>query len=247
MKRTKNGRDYGTVLVLSAMLVSIPRWAGAFIAADTLTMPELINTVLHYLNLISGVGMGLVEVLGTAYLLDAWGKMKAKRTHNAKHVDQRWLILTGFIVGLFVLMPLILSPYIVARMNGQPLASIASNSFQYVWSAAVVLSPILIIGGVAVARDGLVGSSGTVPANELGERRTKETKDKPKVAPERLAVTFTDWRQVPTDIKRQMSGMSSGEIAETFGLAERTAQNWRKRALEFSGKVSVNGNGIHHG
>jgi hypothetical protein len=159
MKRQKNGRDYGTLLMFSAMLVSIPRWAGAFIAADTLTMPPAIDAALHYLNLFSGIGMGLVEVLGAAYLLDAWGKMKARRTHNAKHLDQRWVILTGFIAGLFILMPLILSPYMVARMNGQPLAAVAPGWFEYIWSAAVVLSPIFIIGGVAVARDGLVGVS----------------------------------------------------------------------------------------
>lgn len=169
----------------SAIAVSMPRWAGAFIAADTQTMPLWVDNGLHYLNMFSGVGMGLIEVLGTAYLLDAWGKMKPRKTHNAKSLDQQWVILTFFVGGLFILMPLILSPYIVARMNNKALSDIGGSLFHIVWSIAVVLSPAFIVGGVAVARDGLVGVSGAEtsvsnPVSKETEKKQEETKETPK-------------------------------------------------------------------
>lgn len=177
--KTKS-HDYGQLLMWAAILVSAPRWAGAFIAADTHTIPPLVDAALQYVNLLSGVGMGLIEVLGTAYLLDAWGKMKRKKTWNAKQVDQRWIILTVFVAGLFVLMPLILAPYMVARMNGAALADMGQDWFEYVWAVATVLSPAFIVGGVAVARDGLVASSepakASLPAAEAKPKREKPAK-----------------------------------------------------------------------
>lgn len=168
----------------AAIVVSAPRWAGAFIAADTHTIPPLVDAGLQYLNLVSGMGMGLIEVLGTAYLLDAWGRMKRKKTWNAKQVDQRWLILTVFVAGLFVLMPLILAPYMVARMNGQALAEMGHGWFEYVWAVAAVLSPAFIVGGVAVARDGLVGSgtAGTPATAQSGQEPARASTERKKPA-----------------------------------------------------------------
>lgn len=181
----KTNRDYGQLLMWAAILVSAPRWAGAFIAADAHTIPPLVDSGLQILNLVSGAGMGLIEVLGTAYLLDAWGRMRSRKTWNAKHVDQRWLILTFFVAGLFVLMPLILAPYMVARMNGQALADVADGWFGYVWAVATVLSPVFIVGGVAVARDGLVGVKKLEQELESKPARAStERAKKPVVEPE---------------------------------------------------------------
>lgn len=217
MKRAKTtGRDYGTLLMWSAIFVAMPRWAGAFIAADTQSIPTFVNEVLHYLNLASGVGMGLIEVLGTAYLLDAWGKMKAKRTHNAKSLDQRWVILTGFVAGLFILMPLILAPYMVARMNGETLAqSISVGWFEYAWSIAVVLSPAFIVGGVAVARDGLVGVATEVSpvSGNVSRKPEEETPVSQETARERME---KNWRP----------GMGPSELARLAGVSKGYASKY---------------------
>ena len=183
MKNNNANRDYGQLIMWAAIIVSAPRWAGAFIAADTADIPPLVDGVLQYMNLISGMGMGLIEVLGTAYLLSAWGRMKPRKTWNAKHIDHRWLILTVFVVGLFLLMPLILSPYMVARMNGATVAAVMPPWFEYVWAVAVVVSPAFIIGGVAVAQESGL-SARLQPAkagNGAADPAAKPAK-KPKVA-----------------------------------------------------------------
>lgn len=150
--------NYGKVLIWSAIIVAVPRWAGAFIAADVAEMPPMVSEFLHWANLIAGIGMGFLEVIASAYLLDAWGKMKPKASHNAKSYNHRWKILTIFVIGLFALMPFILAPYIVARMTDQTIAQALGNyaTLNYLWAFAVVLSPAFIVGGVAVANDDLM-------------------------------------------------------------------------------------------
>lgn len=149
--------NYGKVLMWAAIIVSMPRWAGAFISADVSDIPYWVNEALHYGNLIAGFGMGFLEVLAAAYMLDAWGKLKPKSSWNAKGYNHKWKVLTGFIIGLFVLMPLILAPYIVGRMTAVSIGdALTYKPIQYIWSIAVVLSPAFIVGGVSVANGGLV-------------------------------------------------------------------------------------------
>lgn len=157
----------------AAVLVALPRWSGAFIAADTAVMPPLVDQALHLLNLAAGFGMAVIEVLGTAYLLDAWGRMKPRKTWNAKSLDHRWKVLTFFVAGLFLMTPLILGPWAYVRMNGQGLGSLP-HWFQGLWAVAVVLSPAFIIGGVAVADQGLLTAPSQQPASTSGRTAGRE-------------------------------------------------------------------------
>lgn len=71
----------------------------------------------------------------------------------------------------------------------------------------------------------------------------KTAKVTPKVSerkPERNnEQAFTDWRKIPTPARREMAGMSPGEIQNVYGVSERTAQNWAKNAREVSGNGVV--------
>ena len=170
--------NYGKILMWSAILVSMPRWAGAFISADVSQIPHWVNEVLHYANLLAGFGMGFLEVLAAAYMLDAWGKLKPKASWNAKSYDHKWKVLTGFIVGLFILMPFILAPYIVSRMANVSINETLGNDiFRYLWSISVVLSPAFIVGGVSVASGELVESeTKTKPEKKPLESKIKQPK-----------------------------------------------------------------------
>jgi len=229
-------KDYGRILMWSAIVVSMPRWAGAFISADVSEIPKWVNEALHYGNLISGFGMGFLEVLAAAYMLDAWGKLKPKKTYNSKSYDHKWKILTGFIIGLFVLMPLILAPYIVSRMTAQPIGeSLGNDWLRYVWSIAVVLSPVFIVGGVSVAN------------GELVEVKS-ETKEKPKAQPKRETKTkpvqpvssrekrLTGTRALVYEIYKMQPRATQQEVAEILtekhGIEiSRQAIGKHKRAL----------------
>lgn len=185
-KQKVNRLDYGQVLMWTAVLVSMPRWAGAFIAADAHSIPHLVDEALNYLSILSGFGMGVLEVVATAYMLDAWGRMKPRKTWNAKSLDHRWKVLTGFIVGLFVLMPFILAPYLVSRMAEQTIQQALGSSvlLSYLWSVAVVLSPAFIVGGVAFAREGhmLPASQPAVSGAESG-KEPAQSSSKPAKQP----------------------------------------------------------------
>ncbi len=223
--RGAKGRDYGGVIMWAAVLVSAPRWAGAFIAADTAAMPPLIDGLLNYANMLSGLAMGPLEVIGAAYLLDAWGRMKPRKTHNAKRRDQRWLILTGFVVGLFLLMPLILAPYIVARMNQATVAAVVPTWFQYAWAVAVVLSPAFIVGGGAVARDGLVGG---------GDREVARVSRKPAGNENETGPVASKPKEMKKVVMARMwkPGMGPTELARLADVSKGYASKFINRAVE---------------
>lgn len=212
--------NYGKILMWSAILVSMPRWAGAFISADVSQIPHWVNEVLHYANLLAGFGMGFLEVLAAAYMLDAWGKLKPKASWNAKSYDHKWKVLTGFIVGLFILMPFILAPYIVSRMANVSINETLGNDiFRYLWSISVVLSPAFIVGGVSVASGELVENETKTEAvskpvaKPRSERKVKPKKETVKpVAPEKKELTGT--RKLVYDETKRNPNATQQEIAE---------------------------------
>lgn len=213
--------DYGKLLMWSAVIVSAPRWAGAFISADVVSIPSWVDAALHYGNLVSGFGMGLLEVLASAYLLEAWGKMKPRKTHNAKSRDHRWVVLTVFVVGLFVLMPFILAPYVVSRMTAVPIGEAISSSFwRYGWAVAVVLSPAFIVGGVAVASGELVGNeTDAQPKRQHGGQPIAQPKKQPgeTAVPEvgqlsgTRALVYEAYQQQPDATQQQVADMLAAQ------------------------------------
>lgn len=226
--------NYGKVLMWSAIIVSMPRWAGAFISADVSDIPNWVNEALHYGNLLAGFGMGFLEVLAAAYMLDAWGKMKPKASWNAKSYDHKWKILTGFIVGLFVLMPLILAPYIVSRMTAVTIGQALQYSIvQYVWSIAVVLSPAFIVGGVSVANGELV-------ENETENKPTKATKKAQPVAQPAQPKTQPDSNHSPEvgnlegnrltiyQLYKRNPSATQQEIANEVGISRQMVSKYKK-------------------
>ena len=231
--------NYGKVLMWSAIIVSMPRWAGAFISADVSDIPNWVNEALHYGNLLAGFGMGFLEVLAAAYMLDAWGKMKPKASWNAKSYDHKWKILTGFIIGLFVLMPLILAPYIVSRMTAVTIGEALQYSFvQYIWSIAVVLSPAFIVGGVSVANGELVENeteNKPVKAQPKAEKEPTKAQPKTQTIDRQFSGHFpSDFRSLTEEQKDTIANLTSGEITKMAAISDRTARRWKE-------KVSANG------
>lgn len=224
--------DYGKLLMWSAVIVSMPRWAGAFISADVSQIPQWVDTALHYGNLVSGFGMGLLEVLASAYMLEAWGQLKPRKTYNAKSLDHRWVILTVFVGGLFVLMPFILAPYVVSRMTAVPIGQAISSGFwRYGWAVAVVLSPAFIVGGVAVASGDLVSNETSMQPKKQPRRQPAtqpETKPMQPVAPEVEQLSGT--RLQVYQIYKRNPGATQQDVADEIGIS-RQAVGKHKRAL----------------
>jgi len=151
-------RDYGNILLWSAVLVGAPRWAGAMLSADVGTVTGGIAQFLNVLNVISGLAMGLLEVLVMAYMLDSLRKNRpTTMSRGKKRINWKWWGVLLFSLGLLILTPAILAPYIVSRMNeGGIVGILPAIPVQLLWSVGVTLAPLFVVGGVAFARAGLV-------------------------------------------------------------------------------------------
>jgi hypothetical protein len=145
--------DKGTVLLYSAVAVGAPRWAGAFLAADVGVVSDAVSGWLNVFNVLSGIAMAPLEVLTIMYMLDALrrGKMVVKAKDKTR-INWKWWGVLLFVIGLFVLTPCILAPFIMSRMNATGMAGIlTTGTLQLLWSVFVVFAPIFMVGGVAFA------------------------------------------------------------------------------------------------
>jgi len=148
----KEKRDWtGDILLLAAVGVGAPRWAGAMLAADVGVIDAKLSNALHVLNLISGMAMGVLEAVAIYYMLGALRGTKPKTTKGK--VNWRWWGIVVFSLGSLALTPFILAPYIQARMQNFGMTGVLSTAETLNrWSIAVTLAPVFIVGGVAFAR-----------------------------------------------------------------------------------------------
>lgn len=150
--------DYGQILMWSAVVVSAPRWAGAMLAADLSHVTGVVSSVLNIGNVISGLGMGLLEVVAIAYMLDAIRTMKSGSVVKgiSKPNFKFWGVLF-FVVGTMIVTPIVLAPYLVSRMVAQDIGTtLSAPIWMYVWAVAVIIAPLFVVGGVAFARPGMI-------------------------------------------------------------------------------------------
>jgi len=172
-------RDYGQVLIAMAVGVGLPRWAGAMLAADGIRIFEgatgpfvVVYWLLVFLYGLSSMGMAMLEVLAIGYVFDALRKLQPTKLNGQMNI--RWWGSLIFGIMLLIMMPVILAPNMLAQLNGKDIVSyLADNKYQIAWVVTVILAPMVIIGGVSFARDGMVGTS---TANQPQTIKTKSGK-----------------------------------------------------------------------
>lgn len=234
--------DLGKVLLWSAVLVEAPRWAGAMLAADVSKVPDMLSIGLNVLNTISGIFMGVVIVVATAYLLDAVRQTKPtvairRKGETIDRPNFRFWGLIIFVSGLLSLTPFVLGPYIVSRMTGDTMETVLAISFwRYAWAVTVVVAPAFVVGGVAFAQPGLVKVSEIEPKVSESIQPVSENKPKEKAVKNDKPETYGKWRhwtKVPKDERLKIAGMSDvRQVMETYGVSERTGYNWMRDARD---------------
>jgi hypothetical protein len=116
----------------------------AFIASDTGELTGFVSILATALIGLSGVGLGLIEVAGTAIMIDGWKR---------KGIGSKpWKILTAFLVGTACLSLVILIPFTVSRLDGRSIAEVMPGAFGWLWAAAVNLDPFIILAGVSMCQ-----------------------------------------------------------------------------------------------
>jgi hypothetical protein len=152
----KNKHDYSALIIWAALLVTVARYVGAFLASDLGEVSGWVSEGLTVLMGLSGLGMGVLDVLGLAYVFDGWRKVLPKA---GDHWSSRFKVLTGFVVSLFVAGVCILVPFTVSRISSQSMAEALGGQGSagvWFWSLSVNLAPYLLIGGVTFSQAGFV-------------------------------------------------------------------------------------------
>ena len=152
-------------MVWAAAIISAPRYAGAFLSADVVTIEPWLSNALHWANMSSGLAMGLLEAFASAYILDGLSRIPPKSTrvvrvkNGTERVERReawsfrWVGTLLFAVFLLGLSFAILSPFMVARMEGVGMAEyFGTRGGRQGWTYAILAAPILIIGGVSFSQ-----------------------------------------------------------------------------------------------
>lgn len=236
-------RDYSQILIFSALLVTVARYIGAFVASDLGSITGQVSEGITILMGLTGVGMGILDVLGGAYIFDGWRRALPKAGHRWSF---RFKVLTFFVFSLVGWGIAILVPFTVSRVTHQTMSQVLGTGWAlWGWSFAVNLAPYLLIGGVVSSQSGVV----TVDHSETRRPKVRQIPEsRPQLSGGNVASngrnhsenagilpaeTFQDWRNVPDEDRALIAKMSSRKIAEVYGLAPRTARNWRRAAIEW--------------
>lgn len=223
------GHDYSEILIWAAALVTVVRYAAAFIASDATEINATLSEIITIAMGFSGLGMGVLDVIGGAYLFTGWQKKMPK---NNDPWSFKFKVLTFFAIGLIVNGILILIPFTASRVSGNTMFHILGNGFfLYAWSAVVNIAPYLLIGGVAVGTQ-MVSIESVQSGGQMTGQMTGGNGQKSDIQP--IQSIPTDWRKA----KKQLTAPQIAAIAKSttagvmkeYKLSERTARRWIEKA-----------------
>jgi hypothetical protein len=271
MTQSINRHWLGRVLIISAVFVSVPRYAGAFLVADAGSVEGTFSEILAFANAIGGAFMAPLEVIGAVFMLASLGDIKRKIVYvrNKERMEkwnERWVGVAAFTIALHLLAPIILSPYVVSRVMGVTVEAALQDSFLlvYLWSFAVVVAPILVIGGVEFTGYGLVSGKAHVATQQEKTKKTPKklpaqgqnegqnearngqengrnhAQNAAELSPsERLALS--DIRKVKSnkiELER-IAAMAPVQIQQEYGVKARASRDWPKKASDYLAALPV--------
>lgn len=234
-KKQETGKDYSSLLIWSAALVTVVRYAAAFVVSDSGQLDASWNGVMEFAMLLSGLGMGILDVIGGTYLFTGWQKKMPK---NGDAWSFKFKVLTTFTIGLIINGIMILVPFTISRLAQismfEVLGSNAHSGWLIGWAMVVNVAPYLLIAGVAVGNQVV-----TVNAESSAESYRQVTEEERKVSDK----FPRGWRKVRKDLSpdqvRGIAVSTAKDIAYHYQIDERTARNWRKYAGEEVEKAKV--------
>jgi len=144
----------GWLIAVSALLITVPRYASVFSGIDD--------------TYLTALGMGILLAGGAAYIFHAWARTKRR---------DAWMLLVAF--GLNLLYePFIIAPFVLARLWGLDLAGAMSRGYAVFWSVIVAAAPVVLVGGVVLAIS-FQREKRTVRTPKQSELKTQEPEPEP--------------------------------------------------------------------
>lgn len=144
----KKSLDLSRLIIYSALIVTAARYAGAFLASDLGEVTGFLSDGITFFMVVSGIGMGVLDVIGVAYIADSW---RGSLPRSGRKPGARFFILTGFLVSLMLSGVGILAPFTVARVNRVSIGIALPGGELYFWAVLVNIAPYLIVSGVMIA------------------------------------------------------------------------------------------------
>jgi hypothetical protein len=173
--------------------------------------------------------MGFLDTVGAADLFDGWRKAMPK---NGQAWPFRFKVLSWFVALIFSTGLGILVPFTVSRVGHMTMAATLGPVGIWLWGLAVNLAPVLLIGGVATGQH-------VVKVSELTGQVSGQVsveQDLPGQLTGRVMEYPTDWRKMrkllSVEQVHELANMTTGDISDIYGVADRQARRWREKASE---------------
>lgn len=178
----KANYDIVWLVTIAAALVTVVRYSAAFISSDVGEITGKVSEAITFAMGITGLGMGILDVFGGAYLFNGWRKVMPR---SGQKWSFRFKTLTFFVFGLILSGMIILVPFTVSRVSHESVAEVLGNgSGLWIWSGMVNIVPYFLVGGVFAGNkviselesDSTSGStSETTSGSRVSKKRTSET------------------------------------------------------------------------
>lgn len=215
------GHDYSTLLIWAAALVTVVRYAAAFVVSDSGQIDPKFDGVMEIAMLFSGLGMGILDVIGGTYLFTGWQKKMPK---NGDAWSFKFKVLTFFAIGLIVNGILILWPFTISRIADISMFDVLGgdkyNPLLVIWSAVVNVAPYLLIGGVAVGNQ-IVTTNEQTNSSPNGSQVSKKPANDSRT-----------YASLSKSDKYYIVNNDSKLAASEFGVTSRAVQKWRLKVQE---------------
>lgn len=228
MSAKNNANDYNELLIFSAALVTVVRYAAAFIASDATEIGATLSLIITYAMGLSGLGMGILDVIGGAYLFTGWQKKMPK---NGDPWSFKFKVLSFFAIGLIVNGILILIPFTMSRVAGVSIHHILGDGvLLFGWSAVVNVAPYLLIGGVAVGNTIVTVAAATEEKPSGNFPGNFPAPEKPSQESSKVPQWRTFKKNVSDDDLLLITNMTPKTIAEKYGMTVKAAKDWPEYA-----------------
>lgn len=225
-------KDWSGVLIFATVVITVVRYMGAFAIADVGQINGIWSEIMSVFLTISGLGMGILDVLGGGLLFNGW---RITMPRSGQKWTPRFWVLTICVFGLILSGIVILVPFTVSRMESITIVEALggkTSALNWVWATMVVSVPYFLIAGVFVGNKMVEGLESDQQVSSNLPKRQKEPEQVTQVLPVNWKVARRSMNE--EDVKF-FAYSTPKEIVvalrkKNIIMEPRTASNWRKYA-----------------
>lgn len=219
-------KDWANRLIFATILITVVRYMGAFASSDLGRISGVLSEIFTFLLALSGLGMGLLDVLGGGLLFNGWKNVMPR---TGDKWSFKFKVLTFCVFGLVISGLVIIVPFTVSRMSQESIIDTLGGRlsiFTWLWATMVVIVPYLLIAGVFVGNKMVEGLETESSNRKLPEISNISARQLPSPKGK------TRWGEIPIEKRSQFPSMTEGQIVSMYGGTPRRARMWKQWVRE---------------